>query len=221
MNNVIPYINIHTHQATAEDELSIFNAHDHFNPRTSNIYVSIGIHPWNIQIINSKEFLDSIKTNAAAKNVLAIGECGLDKLIDTDLKIQEDLFKQQIHIAEAVKKPLIVHCVKAFDELIRIKKELNVRVPMIVHGYNNNEQIAVKLLENKFYFSFGKALLNENSNASKIISTIPIGQLFLETDDTDIPIKSIFEKASRYLQIDEAALKEKIYLNFKRIFTNE
>jgi len=221
MNNVIPYINIHTHQATAEDELSIFNAHDHFNPWTSNIYVSIGIHPWNIQIINSKEFLDSIKTNAAAKNVLAIGECGLDKLIDTDLKIQEDLFKQQIHIAEAVKKPLIVHCVKAFDELIRIKKELNVRVPMIVHGYNNNEQIAVKLLENKFYFSFGKALLNENSNASKIISTIPIGQLFLETDDTDIPIKSIFEKASRYLQIDEAALKEKIYLNFKRIFTNE
>jgi len=221
MNNVTPYINIHTHQATAEDELSIFNAHDHFNPWTSNIYVSIGIHPWNIQIINSKEFLDSIKTNAAAKNVLAIGECGLDKLIDTDLKIQEDLFKQQIHIAEAVKKPLIVHCVKAFDELIRIKKELNVRVPMIVHGYNNNEQIAVKLLENKFYFSFGKALLNENSNASKIISTIPIGQLFLETDDTDIPIKSIFEKASRYLQIDEAALKEKIYLNFKRIFTNE
>ena len=116
---------------------------------------------------------------------------------------------------------MIIHCVKAFDELIRIKKELNVRVPMIVHGYNNNKQIAAKLLENNFYFSFGKALLKEDSNASKIISTIPIGQLFLETDDTDIPIKSIFEKASHYLQMNEAALKEKIYLNFKRIFTNE
>ena len=219
MSNVTPYTNIHTHQA--KEELIIFNAPDHFDPCTSNIYVSIGIHPWNIEKINSTECLDSIKTNASAKNVLAIGECGLDKLIDTDLKIQEDLFKQQIHIAESVKKPLIIHCVKAFDELIRIKKELNVSVPMIVHGYNNNEQIAVKLLENKFYFSFGKALLNEDSNASKIISIIPIGQLFLETDDTDIPIKSIFERASRYLQIDEAALKEKIYLNFKRIFTNE
>lgn len=219
MNNAIPYTNIHTHQA--KEELIIFNAPDHFDPCTSNIYVSIGIHPWNIEKINSTECLDSIKTNASAKNVLAIGECGLDKLIDTDLKIQEDLFKQQIHIAESVKKPLIIHCVKAFDELIRIKKELNVSVPMIVHGYNNNEQIAVKLLENKFYFSFGKALLNEDFNASKIISIIPIGQLFLETDDTDIPIKSIFERASRYLQIDEAALKEKIYLNFKRIFTNE
>jgi TatD DNase family protein len=221
MSNVFPYINIHTHHEATKDELSIYNIPDNFDLKKVNQFVSIGIHPWNIQRINSKECIDFIRKNAAAKNVLAIGECGLDKLVETNLQIQEELFKQQISISESVKKPMIIHCVKAFDDLIRIKKELNIQIPLIVHGYNNNKQIAGQLVQNNFFISFGKALLKKDSNASKIISTIPIEKVFLETDDTDIPIKSIFEKAATYLQMDVQSLKEKINSNFKQIFTYE
>ncbi len=221
MNKIIPFINIHTHRLVAEDELSIFNAPNYFDLSKHTNFASIGIHPWNIQTINSKECIDFIRLNASAKNVLAIGECGLDKLVETNIQIQEDLFKLQICIAESVKKPMIIHCVKAFDELLQIKKELNISIPLIVHGYNNNEQIAEQLVQNNFYISFGKALLKEDSNASKIISMIPIEKVFLETDDTAIPIKSIFEKAATYLQMDVQSLKEKININFKQLFTYE
>jgi TatD DNase family protein len=220
MDPAIPYTNIHSHIATAADEISIYNAPDNFT-ENSNRFISIGLHPWNIDTINVSDRIELIRKCASAKNVLAIGECGLDKLIHTDLKIQEELFKQQILIAETVKKPMIIHCVKSFDTLIRIKKEMKVTVPMIIHGYNNNKQIAEQLSANNFYFSFGKALLKTGSNASKILPGIPEDKLFFETDDEDIPVKSIFEKAAGHRQTDVLQLKEIVYNNFKHIFSHE
>ncbi|MBA3972513.1 MAG: TatD family hydrolase [Bacteroidetes bacterium] len=220
MDSSIQYSNIHTHNIPAPDEVAIYNVKN--NVITDKHYfVSLGLHPWYIDKTNVIDEINSIRKYASEKNILAIGECGLDKLIDTDLEVQEKIFKEQILIAETVRKPLIIHCVKAFDSLIRIKKEMKVSVPMIIHGYNNNEQITQQLLNNNFYFSFGKALLKEDSNASKIISKIPLEQMFFETDDQDIPVKSIFERASYYLQTDLILLKEQINNNFKRIFRYE
>jgi TatD DNase family protein len=116
---------------------------------------------------------------------------------------------------------MIIHCVKAFNELIRIKKENKVSVPMIIHGFNNNEQIAEQLLKENFYLSFGKAILINNSNAQKVFKNTGIEKLFLETDDSDVSIKSIFDKAAELKGMSVEELKEKIYLNFKTIFDHE
>jgi len=220
MNN-IPFTNIHTHAVAEPNILSIKNSAKYFNSLPTSEFISIGIHPWYISEKSLNEEIDIIQKNARNKNVLAIGECGLDKLTDTDLGLQENIFKAQLEIAAQVQKPLIVHCVKAFDSLVRIKKEMNVHVPMIVHGFNNNEQIAKELIKNGFYLSFGKALLQENSNASKAIKLVPIDSIFLETDDADISIKSIFEAASKLLIIEEGLLVQHIYSNFKRVFKHE
>ncbi len=57
------------------------------------------------------------------QNCFAIGECGLDSLVPIDQKIQEDVFVKQINIANEVKKPIIVHCVRKFYEVISFKKK--------------------------------------------------------------------------------------------------
>jgi len=215
------YTNIHSHHSAESRVVSIKNIHSLKTTLSQPEYISIGIHPWYINEKKLNEEIDIIQKNAQNKNVLAIGECGLDKLIDTELSIQENIFKAQLEIAQQVQKPIIVHCVKAFDSLVRIKKAMNVNVPMIVHGFNNNEQIAKELIKNGFYLSFGKALLQENSNATKAIQLSSIDSIFLETDDADISIKAIFEVASKLLNIEEPLLVQHIYSNFKKVFKHE
>ena len=59
---------------------------------------------------------------------LALGECGLDKKVQTPLDLQQEVFERQLTLAEKYKKPVIIHCVAAFQELIAIKKKLKLSV---------------------------------------------------------------------------------------------
>ncbi|MBL7890955.1 MAG: TatD family hydrolase [Bacteroidia bacterium] len=221
MNHSIPNINIHSHHPGADGDITITNTHQFFERIIDSKIYSIGLHPWYLNADTMSEDLSSLEKHAALKNVITIGECGLDKLCPTDWKLQKKAFIQQIEIAEKLKKPMIIHCVKAFNELIETKKELKVKTPMIVHGYNNNKHIAEQLLNNGFYFSFGKALLKADSNASALIGTLPKERIFLETDDADISITTIFDAAASHLQINEDKLKAIIYNNFKTVFQYE
>jgi len=178
---------------------------------------SVGLHPWYIKQENIDKDFEELAQLAKHPNVLAIGECGLDRLIDLDMNIQEEVFIRQIHLAETLQKPVIIHCVKAFSDLIALKKKLKPSIPMIVHGFNNNAQICQQLVNHQFYLSLGSALLNSESNASKNILTIPIQQLFLETDDKNCFISTIFAHASTYLTEPVEVLQEQILQNFKRV----
>jgi TatD DNase family protein len=215
-----PYINIHTHLPSEEGAISIYNAGEDPEALKDHGFISIGIHPWYIRELNVVSAFDFMRKNAANEKVLFIGECGLDKLVEVPMPEQEKIFIAQIKIAEEVKKPLIIHCVKAFDELIRIKKEQKIKIPVIIHGFNNNEQIAAQLLSNGFYLSFGKALLKEDSNAQKVIQQTDSTNFFLETDDGNHSIKSIFDKASQLKNIPVDELKEQMYINFKNLENN-
>jgi len=210
---------VHTHHSQPDDVIAILNVDPEAYKNESARFVSIGIHPWYIQEYDVTDIIEKIKIAAGSENVKAIGESGLDRLAETPMKVQETVFIKQIEIAEACNKPLIIHCVKAFDELIRIKKEQQVKTPMIIHGYNNNEQIAEQLIKNGFYLSFGKALLNENSNAQMVIKKLSWEQLFLETDNSDLSINDIYEKAAALKNISVEELKEKMMLNFKNTFS--
>ena len=212
-------INIHTHHFSEEkDTLSVVNAQtDSGWLDLSKGKFSVGLHPWYIKKENIDKDFEELTQLAKHPNVLAIGECGLDRLIDLDMNIQEEIFIRQIHLAETLQKPVIIHCVKAFSELIALKKRLKPKVPLIVHGFNNNPQICAQLIQHQFYISLGNALLNSQSNASKNISSIPIEQLFLETDDKICFISTIFAHASTYLTQPVEVLQEQILQNFKKV----
>lgn len=221
------FIDIHTHQLTAEENgLRIHNlavnqpgfcADEYFRIYHTERFFSAGLHPWFLQrelVGKGMEVLENLLEN---QQILMVGECGLDRIVSIDFEFQKEVFIRQILLAEKLQKPLIIHCVRAFPELIAIKKRLNVKVPMIVHGFNNNLQICEQLVKNQFYISLGAALLNPGSNASKAVCTVPLNQLFLETDDKNCTISSIFAVTSEYLGLSIEDLQEAIAQNFRKI----
>lgn len=216
MNSGINYIDIHTHSLKKSEVIQIYN--QPLEEEINTKRCSAGIHPWYIDIENTKTQLEKLEAHLQNEKTIALGECGLDKLIDLPLSEQETIFKKQVLLSQKYNKPLIVHCVKAFEDLLRIRKEMNVTVPMIIHGFNNSKEIALQLLKSGCYISFGKALLNENSNAASIISLIPPDKLFLETDNSDFTIERIYEKAGGILNIEVDQLKKIISTNFKNVF---
>lgn len=211
------FINTHTHRQIYDAKLELVNVSMNSideKPR----YYSCGIHPWYVDKDSLFNQLNDLKINTLDKRCLAIGECGLDKLSKVDFELQIEAFTEQIVIANERKKPLIIHCVKAFNELINCLNDAENTMPVIIHGYNNNENIARVLVYQGFYFSFGKALLGYESNAAKAIIKVGRKNFFLETDDADISIKYIYKKAAELLCIDEAIVMAQIESNFERVF---
>ena len=211
------FINLHTHQfLNQENILEIVNQYPHEFDETIPNY-SIGIHPWKIESSRIEADLEIIENNLSNKNCLALGECGLDKRIEIPFDLQIEVFEKQVALAIKYQKPLILHCVGAFQELIEIKKRLKIEVSMIVHGFSKNEQVAKQLLDNGFYLSFGKYLI-QNPDLENVFRMIPNDKFFLETDSSDYKIEQVYQLASKYKNIEIENLKEIINSNFNRIF---
>ena len=210
------FINTHTHTQLYDAKLELVNI-DIGAPDKPNYY-SYGMHPWHITEETCKDKLEHLNIVVHEKRCLAIGECGLDKLCNVDMALQQEVFIEQIKIANKVNKPLIIHCVKAFNELINCLNLNDNKVPVIVHGFNNNENIARILVNEGMYFSFGKALLGYESNAAKAIKNVGRKNFFLETDDADLSIKYVYKKATELLGIDEEIIKQQLQSNFETVF---
>lgn len=217
------FLNFHTHNfPLSTDEKSIYNLLiqdiSHYADVKSQ-WISVGIHPWYAEINDWEKQLDEVERLALLPQVVAIGECGLDRGIVLPLEKQLLIFDAQVKLAERVQKPIIIHCVRAFNELILWKKEIKPTVPLIIHGFNNKPQMAHQLLLHGFYFSLGAALLRSDSNALKVLKITPLDRLFLENDDHKTPIEDIYETAALVLGTSVLALKNQIWQNFNRLFT--
>lgn len=176
---------------------------------------SAGLHPKDITQ-NWKSDFEKIKNISLSENCLAIGECGLDGLISIDENIQNIVFKAHISWAEEIRKPIIIHCVRRFSQILHYK---NAKVPLVIHGFNRKENIATELLDAGFYLSFGYAAL-ENLSLQNIIKNIPIQRLFLETDDSDFEIIRLYEKVSEIKSISLENLKNQMWENLNHIIKN-
>lgn len=174
---------------------------------------SIGIHPGDLGS-GSAESLFCWLTENVKKNCFAIGECGLDPLVPTDMEIQKEAFRRQIMIADELKKPLIIHCVRKFYEVIAFRKYTS--QPMIIHGFNKKGKVAEDLLANNFYLSVGKPVLY-NLSLQDTLKTVPLNRLFLETDDEDFDIRILYEKVSVLKGISPETLDEHIKENLETI----
>tara|TARA_B100000809_G_scaffold171817_1_gene169123 strand:+ start:638 stop:1207 length:570 start_codon:yes stop_codon:yes gene_type:complete len=179
-----------------------------------NLLYSIGNHPW-----IKKKPIDSLKVIINQNSqIIAIGECGIDKIkspYSTDDQIIN--LKEQINLSEQSKLPLILHIVKGFNEIIKLKKELHPKQQWIIHGFNNYKQLDA-LLKSGFYLSFGKSLLsNINLQNSFLIS--PLNKVFLETDDSELEIEKLYNFAASIKKVEKQQLIEHIRENLK-IITN-
>lgn len=176
-------------------------------------YFSVGIHPWDAELLNKKN-LKELKTNIAHKNCLAIGECGLDKVKGPDLDLQKIIFETQLKLAIQYQKPVIIHCVKAFDELQEICGPFIKKIPLLIHGFNKSTQLAKQLINRGFYLSISLSFLTRST-----MKELPLEKLFLETDDKEsLSIMTVYDLAAQKLSLDKDILKEKIYSNFVTLF---
>lgn len=211
------YVNIHTHYAGNDNSIAIINLlpQEEVN---SHHYFSCGIHPWFIQ--NNWDIqLNQLRNKIPQKNIIAIGECGLDKLRGTEFTIQKEVFIQHIKLANEFNLPLIIHNVKSHQEILKSLSDLHNREKVIFHGFNNSLTIANQIINAGCFLSFGKALLNPDSNAAKVLKTMPYEKFFLETDDNEqYSIEEVYTKASEILNIPLQKLKEDLFLRFKAIF---
>ena len=174
-------IDIHTHNNTAGN--SIFNSGTLY---LADKKISVGIHPWYINA-EWKNKLATIVGFAGKGNVVAIGECGIDILKSpAPVELQEEIFKAHILLAEELRKPLIIHCVKAYDRLIALRNELKPQQAWIVHGFRGKPQQTEQLIKAGFYISLGEKF---NPDSARII---PADRLFIESDESSAAIADIY-----------------------------
>jgi len=212
------FINLHTHKfSNLSDVIEVVNQYPwEFDASIPNY--SIGIHPWYIDENRLESDLEIIKEKLQLSECLALGECGLDKRIEIPLELQFSVFKKQLEMVKQTNKPIVLHCVAAYDEVIAIKKEMKIENPMIIHGFSKNEQVAKSLLNNGFYLSFGKYLLR-NPDLEKVFTFAPENQILLETDTIEESIYEVYKKAASIKGISIEEMKAIIFNNFSRIFS--
>ncbi len=204
--------NLHTHLNPSEpNEIGIRDfPFNQINPKT---YYSISIHPWTLSPEILFNTTDCIHAHSSDINFVAIGECGLDKLCSTPFDLQLKSFREMIEISEALNKPLIIHCVKAFNELILLKKEFKPKQTWIIHGFRGNPNQALQLINHGFCLSFGA------KHNSETIKVIPLEAFFAETDNSENPIGSVYCLIACELNISANKLAQ-ITLNNARKYLN-
>lgn len=207
------YINIHTHHASPGHGVCVFNnrfAHDPLY-YTDSLF-SIGVHPWDAGLVNGSSLSDLEKL-LQHPNCFALGECGLDRLHGPGLPVQKQVFGMQLELALHYGLPVIIHCVRAFDELMEMAKPYAGKVPLIIHGFHKSAQMAAQLIDKGFYLSLNPALLRRRDFDS---SVIPLERLFLETDMHEaLLIEEVYQAAALWFNVSEDELKERINGNFE------
>ncbi len=179
---------------------------------------SLGLHPWFVEIETWEIAWTNLTDLAKLSQVVAIGECGLDRNIDLSMEVQISIFKKHIELAEVLHKPLIIHCVKAFAELIALKKNTKSSIPWIIHGFHKKAEVFQQLLKHDFYFSFGAAILSDRDPVSSVVKTAPRGRFLLETDDrSDITIEQIYDRAASLRHVSLEILQTELIETYHQL----
>jgi TatD DNase family protein len=210
------FVDIHTHR--------FHPCKNHLNFQVGSH--SLGIHPWELSnpfdIHSCKEKFNNLKNRLNSK-VLAVGECGLDRRREglVSIEIQEKILEWHMNWAVEVKRPIIIHCVKAYSDLLKILKTKKYQGKILLHDYSENLEMAQILLHYDCYFSFGARLFKNNSDLEKVLQSLPLDRIFLETDDQEVfNIEAIYKKAQSLLNISEEALEERLINNLTDFFSD-
>ena len=179
---------IHTHLLPQDPGTALVCVGSRPLPAPQGHWFSVGLHPWDVTGDDENE-LESIGEMAQNPQVLAIGECGFDTLKGPAHDLQEQAFIRQVEISERVRKPMILHVVRDFDSVIRLRKQLKPTQSWLIHGFRGGPQQADQLHTHGIQVSLG---LKANPQT---LQQIPSDRLFLETDGL-CPIIQVIQTAA-------------------------
>lgn len=181
---------------------------------------SIGIHPWYIDELVIDEAYEFVKKYITHDQCMALGETGLDRSIKTSINEQLEVFEKQIQMAiDHNIHSIMIHCVRAFPDILSIIKKKNYKGSLIFHDYNGKPDMTAQLLRYNVFFSFGEKLFKKNSGALASLEHIPSHRLLLESDDMNHKsIEDVYEKAAELLELDLENLYQVIHENAENAF---
>ena len=216
------FIDIHTHgSVSAEGIFSVENimAHEGTDPTciSANAFTA-GIHPWHLNEANIESLLEFIRRISGNPSLIAFGEAGFDKLRGPSIELQRSTFAEHVKIAGENGKPLIIHCVKAWDELLAAHKNLKPATPWLVHGFRGKRELALQLIKRGMYLSFWFDFVLRPESA-ELLRYLPEERIFLETDGAGVDIREIYKKVSGDLAVSVDELKSIILGNYIQLFT--
>lgn len=191
---MLPYVNIHTHRPTGSG----------IELRTE------GVHPWDADMRLVATLGEQLS------DAQAVGETGLDFVHGPSREVQTEALRAQLRLARERGLPVVLHCVRAFEPLMRELAACEPRA-VIFHGFIGSPEQARQALAKGYCLSFGERTFASPKTLAALRET-PLSQLFLETDDSPVPIEEIYARAAEARGVPTEVLQRATLANYERIF---
>lgn len=157
--------------------------------RYPGLCFSAGLHPWWLDSRAGQGWEASLAQALEHPGCVAVGECGLDKLIETPVSEQEAVLERQLAVAQQMRLPVILHCVRTHNELIRLLKRYPLERGGIIHAFSASPEIARTYWDMGFYLGVGGTVTYERAHKTRqALASMPLEALLLETDAPDMPL---------------------------------
>ena len=201
------FVDIHTH---IDNQAVIRILDDNFK---ENVLKTWGVHPWEVNDYDNEVPRDLRSLGMT----IAIGEVGLDKIHKETFEKQIEVFEEMIRLSESYRKPVILHCVRAYAEIIEMRKKMKATMQWVIHGFNSSVETMRQLLRHDMYISLGEVLYRNENQAVEILNNIPLDRLFLETDVSGRDIRDVYSKAASLMGCEVEVLCKQIFENYGRL----
>ena len=182
-------------------------------PQGDGHLFSAGLHPWDVTG-NDEDSFSSLEHLLALPQVLAVGECGFDTLKGPSHDLQEQAFVRQCELSEHFRKPMILHVVRDYDSVIRLRKQLRPTQPWLIHGFRGGPEQLTQLYNNGILVSFG---LKFNPDS---VRQVPSSRLFLETDGKS-SISKLIHSVSAIREVPFDTIENQLLNNTTRFLLQE
>ena len=186
-------IDIHTHFPTGQ----------HIEPQ------GVGVHPWRV-------LCDELPSREEFATADLVGEIGLDFACDVEHSKQEEVFRAQLSIAEELQKPVVLHCVRAFEPTMKILSEYNLRA-VIFHGFIGSAQQAERAIKKGYFLSFG-ANTSRSPKTIEALRNTPLHKIFVESDESKKNIEEIYSEIATLKGCKQGLLEQAILENYNKVF---
>ena len=154
-----------------------------------SLHAALGLHPLYLEQ-HTEEHLELLEGLCSQKNVVAVGEIGLDFYHSNDKETeQRTLFEKQLDTAKKHDLPVLLHVRKAHDQVLSILRKKRFENRGIVHAFNGSRQQEDQYLALGFKLGYGGTITYERAiKIRKLAAELPLSSIVLETDAPDIPL---------------------------------
>lgn len=179
---------------------------------------TVGLHPSDVDD-DWRDAFDIVEELASDELVLGIGACGLDRACIAPWLLQIDAFNALADLAERVSKPMVVHCVKAYDELFQVQRDVDAAQTWVLHGFVKGQELARQYLDAGMHLSFDSNVMRETPTLIEVVRFCPDDRIHLETGSNSVvSIEMVTERAARLRGITTESLCEILERNFNSVF---